>query len=127
MTYYGAKNLAESFRTVRKNTLQIANEIPENKYGFRATPDVMSIGEMLAHVAVAPMWQIEVHSQKVEHIDFGFFAARLQQSQAQQDALRTKAEIISALRLVFFEQFASAASGSRPFSRGSTRPSSPAP
>ena len=97
MTYYGAKNLAESFRTVRKNTLQIANEIPENKYGFRATPDVMSIGEMLAHVAVAPMWQIEVHSQKVEHIDFGVFAARLQQSQAQPDSLRTKAEIISAL------------------------------
>ena len=38
MTYYGAKQLADSFRTVRKNTLAIAEEIPEEKYGFKATP-----------------------------------------------------------------------------------------
>ena len=38
MTYYGAKHLADSFRTVRKNTLAIAEEIPEDKYGFKATP-----------------------------------------------------------------------------------------
>ena len=66
MTYYGAKNLAESFRTVRKNTLTIAEEIPEDKYGFKATPDVMSVGEMLAHLAVSPMWQIEVHGSKID-------------------------------------------------------------
>ena len=59
MTYYGAKHLADSFRTVRKNTLAIAEEIPEDKYGFRATADVMSVGEMLAHLAVSPMWQID--------------------------------------------------------------------
>ena len=35
MTYYGAKDLADSFRTVRKNTLIIAEEIPEEKYGYR--------------------------------------------------------------------------------------------
>ena len=31
MTYYGAKNLADSFLTVRTNTLAIANEIPDDK------------------------------------------------------------------------------------------------
>ena len=98
MIYYGAKQLAESFRTVRKNTLAIAEEIPEDKYGFRATPDVMSVGEMLAHLAVSPMWQIDVHTQKIAHLDFPIFAARLQQAQAEQRALRTKAEIVSALR-----------------------------
>jgi uncharacterized damage-inducible protein DinB len=98
VTYYGAKHLADSFRTVRKNTLTIAEEIPEDKYGFRATPDVMSIGEMLAHLAVSPMWQIEVHGGKVERVDFAFFAARQQQSQAEQQALRSKAEIIRALQ-----------------------------
>src|SRR6266699_703366 len=72
-TYFGAKHLADSFRTVRKNTLAIAEEIPEDKYGFKATPDVMSVGEMLAHVAVSPMWQIDVHGQKIEHVDFAFF------------------------------------------------------
>jgi uncharacterized damage-inducible protein DinB len=97
MTYYGAKHLAESFRTVRKNTLAIAEEIPEDKYGFKATPDVMSVGEMLAHLAVTPMWQMDVHAQKIDHVDFAFFAARLQQSKAEEQMLRTKAEIVRAL------------------------------
>ena len=97
MTYYGAKHLADSFSTVRKNTLAIAEEIPEDKYGFKATPDVMSVGEMLAHVAVSYMWQIDVHGQKVPQLDFAFFATRMQQAQAEQQLLRTKAEIIRAL------------------------------
>ena len=28
MNYYGAKEMAESFRTVRKNTIQVAEDIP---------------------------------------------------------------------------------------------------
>src|SRR5215208_5978368 len=84
VTYYGAKHLAESFRTVRKNTLAIAEEIPEDKYSFRPTPEVMSVGEMLAHLAISPMWQIDVHTEKIAHIDFAMFASRLQQAQAEQ-------------------------------------------
>ena len=98
MTYYGAKHLADSFRTVRKNTLAIAEEIPEDQYGFRATPDVMSVGEMLAHLAISPMWQIDVHSRKVDHLDFAFFSARTQQGKAEEQLLRTKAEIVRALQ-----------------------------
>ena len=67
MTYYGGKNLADSFRTVRKNTLAIAEEIPEDQYDFRAAPEVMSVGEMLAHLAISPMWQIDVHGQQIAH------------------------------------------------------------
>ncbi len=36
MNCYGGKELAESFRTVRKNTIVVAEEVPEEKYGFRA-------------------------------------------------------------------------------------------
>ena len=32
MTYYGAKDLAESFRTVIKNTLLVTEENPQDKY-----------------------------------------------------------------------------------------------
>jgi len=39
MNYYAAKELAESFRTVRKNTLTIAEDISEEKYSFRPAPD----------------------------------------------------------------------------------------
>lgn len=98
MTYYGGKNLADSFRTVRKNTLAIAEEIPEDKYGFRAAPDVMTVGEILAHLAVSPMWQIDVHTAQVAHIDFALFASRLQQSKGEEAMLRTKAEIVAALK-----------------------------
>ena len=48
---YGTKEMADSFRTVRKNTIQVAQDIPDDKYGFRAAEGVMTIGEMLAHLA----------------------------------------------------------------------------
>jgi uncharacterized damage-inducible protein DinB len=97
MTYYGAKHIADSFRTVRKNTLAIAQEIPEDQYGFKATPEVMSVAEMLGHLAVSPMWQIDVHTRRVEQLDFAFFAGRTQQAKAEQQSLRAKADIIRAL------------------------------
>ena len=88
MTYYGAKHLADSFRTVRKNTLAIAEEIPEDKYGFKATPDVMSVGEMLAHLAVSPMWQIDVHTARRWRSSTSRSSAqRMQQAKAEEQAL----------------------------------------
>ena len=98
LTYYGAQHLADSFRTVRKNTLLIADEIPDDQYTFKATPDVMSVAEMLAHLAVNPMWQIDVHRSRREHLDFAFFGARRQAAQAEEQLLRTKADILAALK-----------------------------
>jgi uncharacterized damage-inducible protein DinB len=97
MTYYGAKQLADSFRTVRSNTLQIANDIPEDKYSFKATPDVMSVREVLAHLAISPMWHLDVHPKKVSHLDFDFFMARQATGKIEADALRTKADVVKAL------------------------------
>jgi uncharacterized damage-inducible protein DinB len=97
MTYYGSKNLADSFRTVRKNTLTIAHEISEEQYGYKVTPDVMSAGELLAHIAISPMWHIETHTNEVAHIDVAYFGPRLQQATQAEQSLRTKAEIIRAL------------------------------
>src|SRR5215472_17593242 len=42
MTEYGGKELAEAFRTVRKNTIQIAEDIPEAEYSLEAAPEVRS-------------------------------------------------------------------------------------
>ena len=52
MTYYGSKELAASFRTVRNNTITIAEEIPEDKYGFRASPETRSVAQTLVHMAI---------------------------------------------------------------------------
>jgi len=97
MTYYGPTQLADSFRMVRKNTIAIAEEIPDEKYNYKATPEVMSVAEMLAHLAVTPAWQIEVHSRKVAQIDFEMFAAHRQRAEIEQKALREKPEILRAL------------------------------
>ena len=35
---YGGKQLAASFRTVRQNTIQVAEDIPEEKYNPRESP-----------------------------------------------------------------------------------------
>ena len=97
MNYYGSKQLTNSFRTVRGNTLTIANEIPEDKYGYKATPDVKSVAELLAHIAVSPMWHIEVHGNRMAQIDHAFFADRMQKAGMEEKALRSKSDIIKAL------------------------------
>jgi uncharacterized damage-inducible protein DinB len=97
VTYYGSKQLADAFRTVRKNTLTIANEIPEEKYSYKATPDVMSVRELLAHIAISPMWHIDVHSQKISHLDFAYFSQRAQHAAAEEKTLATKTDVIKAL------------------------------
>jgi hypothetical protein len=65
MTYYGAKELARSFRTVRNNTITIGEEIPEEKYGFRSAEGCRSIAETLVHIAVMTRVPEQIHA--VEH------------------------------------------------------------
>lgn len=99
MTYYGAKELARSFRTVRNNTIKIAEEIPEEQYGFRPAEGSRSVGETLAHMAVMTHMPEQIHF--AEHrstlVGFDFFAV-LNQLQAEEKAPRTKAQILELLR-----------------------------
>ena len=57
MHYYGAKELASSFRTVRKNTIQTAEDIPEDQYGFTPAEGTRSIVQTLVHMALTPQLQ----------------------------------------------------------------------
>ena len=58
---YGGKELASAFRTVRKNTIQIAEEIPESSYGFSPAPDVRSVGHLLTHIAISTRIWLELN------------------------------------------------------------------
>jgi uncharacterized damage-inducible protein DinB len=98
MTCYGCKELAAAFRTVRNNTIQIAEEIPEDKYGFRASPDTRTIGQTLTHIALGPGFQHHVHSTKITDLKVVNFPALMQQIQAEEAKPRTKAEIIAFLK-----------------------------
>ncbi|MFY9727874.1 MAG: DinB family protein [Bryobacteraceae bacterium] len=99
MTYYGAKELARSFRTVRNNTITIAEEIPEEKYGFRPAEGCRSIAQTLVHIAVTPRVQEQIHA--IEHrstlVGFDFFGFR-EKLQAEVKAPRTKAQVLELLR-----------------------------
>ena len=99
MTYYGAKQLAESFRTVRRNTIQVAEDIPEDKYSFRAAPDTMSVGEMLAHLACSPHWAEQcLFVEKKSTVAMEDFGKWMGEVGVKQKALTSKAAIVDALK-----------------------------
>ena len=98
MTYYGPKELAEAFRTVRKNTILVAEDIPESQYNFKPAEDVRTVEKLLTHIALATRFQIELHGSKrltLEGFDFMKF---FQELSAEEAKPRTKAEVIEMLK-----------------------------
>ena len=75
MNLYGSKELVESMRTVRKNTILIAEDISEERYGYRPTPDSRSVAETLVHIALLSRLDHFLHEEKhfssLEDFDFG--------------------------------------------------------
>jgi uncharacterized damage-inducible protein DinB len=94
MNYYGSKDMADSWRTVRKNTIQVAEDIPEEKYDFRAAPDTMSIGEILAHLAATECHFVDKKTL-VAMEDFGRWMGEVG---AASKTLTSKATIVDALK-----------------------------
>jgi len=64
MNLYGLKQLIDSIRTVRKNTIQIAEDIPEEHYGYRPTPDSRSVAENLTHIAQFSRFDRFLHEEE---------------------------------------------------------------
>lgn len=99
MNIYGAKQLANSFRTVRMNTIQVAEDIPETRYDFVPAEGTRSVARTLVHIAtMTPVWS-ELHGEKkltnMEEYDWMGMFAKLEQEEKRQ---RTKAEILNLLR-----------------------------
>lgn len=98
MTCYGAKELARSFRTVRRNTIITAQDIPEEQYGFRATPDTRSVAETLIHIAIMPNLTERIHfTERLTSFEGFNFLSLLGTLSAEEKKPRTKAEIIAML------------------------------
>ena len=99
MNYYGAADLASAFRTVRKNTLIIAEDVGEQHYGFRATPETRTIAQTLVHVAMLTKLPEQIHAVEkrtaLEGFDFiGFMSALIAEERTQ----RSKGQIVDLLR-----------------------------
>ena len=98
MTYYGGREMAASFRTVRTNTVQIAQDIPEDQYRFKASPDTRSIGQLLTHVAFIPRVQAEIHQHRVDDLAKLDFADVMRRIGVEEAKPWTKAEIVALLK-----------------------------
>ena len=99
MIYYGAKELGVGARTVRGNTIIIATEIPEEKYGFKPMPEYRSVAQLLAHIALASRFQYQFHAvdkrTTMEGLDFPSLMKQIMADEAQP---RNKAQIIDLLQ-----------------------------
>jgi uncharacterized damage-inducible protein DinB len=99
LNYYGGKELAESFRTVRKNTITIVQELPEERYSFRPAPNTRSVGELLAHISMAYTFQYQIHGQERRTSLEGFdFPSLMQRLVAEEKKPRSKEQTLEMLR-----------------------------
>jgi uncharacterized damage-inducible protein DinB len=99
MHLYGPKQLADSIRTVRKNTVLIAEDIPEEHYGYRPAADARSVEETLIHIAMVSRFDRILHEEErvttLEGFDFGKLINR---SETAEGKARSKADIVEWLR-----------------------------
>jgi len=96
---YGVRQLVESMRAVRSNTILMADDIPESKYDYRPTPVSRSVAETLVHISWLATSDRILHQE--EHLDTveGFdFPALLRKSEVEEKRRRSKAEILELLR-----------------------------
>ncbi len=100
MNHYGPQQLADALRTVRKNTILVAEDIPEESYGYRVTPDSRSVAETLLHIAAAPQLDYYIHgSERISSIeDFSLFGTLLKEAPIHEKLPYSKAQIVNLLR-----------------------------
>jgi uncharacterized damage-inducible protein DinB len=99
MSLYEPKQLADSMRVVRRNTIAIAEDIPEAQYDYRPTSDSRSVRETLLHMASMMLFDFHIHEEQrrtsMEGFDFrGFFAGL----PTNEKGGLSKDEILAALR-----------------------------
>jgi len=95
---YGGKELAGAFRTVRKNTIQVAEDIPESKYSHQPASDTRTVAQMLTHVAVATRIYMDLNRPGLTTLVGIDFPAYIEPFLAEEKKHRSKAELIELLR-----------------------------
>ena len=96
---YGIRQLTDSMRAVRANTILMAGDVPESQYDYRPTPESRSIAERFVHIAW--LWTADRILHEEEHLASleGFdFPALLQKSAVEEKRRRSKDEILELLR-----------------------------
>jgi uncharacterized damage-inducible protein DinB len=99
MNLYGPTQLANSMRTVRQNTIVIAEDIPGESYDYRPTPESRSVRETLLHILVSAQVSQRIHGeQKIASFENLDFRALLDGLPVKEKDQRSKEEIVALLR-----------------------------
>jgi uncharacterized damage-inducible protein DinB len=96
MLCYGGKDLARAYRTVRANTIKIAEEIPEDKYDFAPAPGTRTVRQLLIHIALSDSFSA-VHKEKKTNFDGLNFPEMVAQMQAEEAKPHSKTDVIALL------------------------------
>jgi len=95
----GSEPIGEGDLREKRITITIAQEFPEEKYGFRPAPNTRTVGELLAHISLAHNFQYQIHGQERRSSLEGFnFPSLMQRLVAEEKAQRSKDQIIEMLR-----------------------------
>jgi uncharacterized damage-inducible protein DinB len=97
MMCYGGKDLARAYRTVRANTVKIAEEIPESKYDFAPAPGTRTVRQLLTHIALSDSFS-SWHKEKRTNFDGVNFPEFVATIQAEEAKPRSKAEVVALLK-----------------------------
>ena len=79
------KAITTSFNSVHKNLLEMAEDFPSDKYGFKPKPEMRSFGEVLVHVFSGTTYA--ARAGKGEAVQWSELDAKFAQHAAAQDAI----------------------------------------
>jgi uncharacterized damage-inducible protein DinB len=84
---------------VRKNTIQVAEDIPEAQYNHVAAPECRTVARMLTHVAITTQfWEELLGKQGLTTLVGVNFLDIVERFHAEEAKQRTKAEIVELLK-----------------------------
>jgi uncharacterized damage-inducible protein DinB len=98
MLPYGARDFAYAARTVRKNTILAAEEIPETQFDFTPAPGVRSVRLLLTHIAMSDEFARSLHGQRMTSLHGLNFPELMGRMAAEEQKPRSKDEILALLR-----------------------------
>lgn len=100
MNLYSPKQLVDSIRTVRKNTILIAEDIHEDDYVFRPTLESRSVGQILTHILFVSRFDRTLHEgeERMSTLERFDFRKLLGESESEERNVHSKSELVNGLK-----------------------------
>jgi uncharacterized damage-inducible protein DinB len=76
----------------------VAEDIPESKYDFKATPDTRTVAQTLVHIAYGSEFMFHINDNKITDMTKVNFPELFEKVRAEESKVRSKSEIIALLQ-----------------------------